>query len=285
MLNLEVFPNVEGVGTTIRTPYQSPMVGLGFPVNNRQGLSINADVNLGQLKLNGGIGVFAEIDTSYAALSYMHNVNSQTLSRIYLFAQNWGPYNALNSTYRGVYENVNISDTTAIGLANFKKFYNTIEFQAKYNNKIFGKNYYIFSLTRLNSCQQDLQLLPQIGSQALISQLSEEIDFSIELNEKAALVLSYGKEKVLGNSSTDIGDGPEAIATNTFFEALGLENLYRYINSRNQKNTLLGFGLDYKIGQNAMVFYRYNQYRYFDPNFIENHLKGWEMILELKINF
>jgi hypothetical protein len=282
---LEVFPNVEGVGTTIRTPYQSPMVGLGFPVNNRQGLSINADVNLGQLKLNGGIGVFAEIDTSYAALSYMHNVNSQTLSRIYLFAQNWGPYNALNSTYRGVYENVNISDTTASGLANFKKFYNTIEFQAKYNNKIFGKNYYIFSLTRLNTCQKDLQLLPQIGSQALISQLSEEIDFSIELNEKAALVLSYGIEKVLGNSSTDIGDSPEATATNTFFESLGLDNLYRYTNSRNQKNTLLGFGLDYKIGQNAMVFYRYNQYRYFDPNFIENHLKGWEMILELKINF
>jgi hypothetical protein len=81
---LEVFPNVEGVGTTIRTPYQSPMVGLGFPVNNRQGLSINADVNLGQLKLNGGIGVFSEIDNSYAALSYMHNVNSQTLSRIKL---------------------------------------------------------------------------------------------------------------------------------------------------------------------------------------------------------
>jgi hypothetical protein len=282
---LEVFPNVEGVGTTIRTPYQSPMVGLGFPVNNRQGLSINADVNLGQLKLNGGIGVFAEIDTSYAALSYMHNVNSQTLSRIYLFGQNWGPYNALNSTYRGVYENVNISDTTSSGLANFKKFYNTIEFQAKYNNKIFGKNYYIFSLTRLNTCQKDLQLLPQIESQALISQLSEEIDFSIELNEKAALVLSYGIEKVLGNSSTDIGDSPEATATNTFFESLGLDNLYRYTNSRNQKNTLLGFGLDYKIGQNAMVFYRYNQYRYFDPNFIENHLRGWETMLELKINF
>ena len=59
-------------------------------------------------------------------------------------------------TYRGVFENVNISDTTASGLANFKKFFNTIEFQAKYNNKIFGKNYYIFYLTRLNSCQKDL---------------------------------------------------------------------------------------------------------------------------------
>ena len=71
---LEVFPNVAGIGTTVRTPYQSPMVGLGFPVNNRQGASINADINLGKLKLNGGIGVFAEIDTSYAALSvsYTH---------------------------------------------------------------------------------------------------------------------------------------------------------------------------------------------------------------------
>ena len=282
---LEVFPNVEGVGTTIRTPYQSPIVGLGFPVNNRQGVSINADFNLGKLKLNGGIGFFAEIDTSHAALSYIHNVNSQTLSRINVFAQNWGPYNLLNSTYRGVYENVNIIDTTAGGNANFKKFFNTIEFQAKYNNKIFGKNYYIFSLTRLNSCQKEFNLFPQVGSQILISQISEEIDFSFELSQKAALVLSYGIEKVLGNSYTDIGDNPEPTATNTFFEQLGLENLYRYTNSRNQKNTLLGFGLDYKINHNAMVFYRYNQYRYFDPNFVENNLKGWEMILELKINF
>ena len=282
---LEVFPNIEGIGTTVKTPYQSPIVGLGYPVNNRQGASINADVSLGQLKLNGGIGIFAEIDTSYAALSYIHNVNSQTLSRIYVFAQNWGPYNALNSTYRGVFENVNISDTAASGLANFKKFFNTIEFQAKYNNKIFGKNYYIFSLTRLNSCQKDLKAIPQVGNQALISQLSEEIDFSIEMSEKSALVLSYGVEKILGNASTDIGDSPEATSTNTFFERLGLEKLYRYTNHRNQKNTLFGFGLDYKIGQNAMVFFRYNQYRYFDPNFIENHLKGWETMLELKINF
>jgi hypothetical protein len=52
-----------------------------------------------------------------------------------------------------------------------------------------------------------------------------------------------------------------------------------------KKNELLGIGIDYKIGQNVMVFFRFNQYRYFDPNFIENHLKGWETMLELKINF
>ena len=282
---LEVFPNIEGIGTTVRTPYQSPMVGLGYPVNNRQGVSVNADVSLGKFKINGGVGVFAEIDTSYAALSYIHNVNSQTLSKIYLFAQNWGPYNALNSTYRGVYENVNISDTTANGLANFKKFFNTIEFQVKYNNNFLGKNYYIFSLTRLNTCQKDLNILPNMGSEVLITQLSQEVDLSYEITEKAALVLTYGIEKVMGNKYTDIGDNQDSTATNSFLESLGLENLFRYTNSRNQKNTLFGFGLDYKIGNDAMLFYRYNRYRYFDPNFIENHLKGWEMMLELKINF
>jgi len=282
---IEVFPSVGGVGTTIRTPFSSPMVGLGFPINNRQGVSVNADISLEKLKINGGIGIFSEIEKSDGSLSYIHNVNSQTLSRIYLFAQNWGPYNALNSTYRGVYENVNISDTTSSGFANFKKFFNTVEFQAKYNNKIFGKNYYIFSLTRLNTSQKDFNIVPQIGTQTLISQLSEEIDFSIELNDKAAFVFSYGLEKVLGNSSTDLGDNAEATSTNTFFEKFGLDRFYRYTNSRNQKNTLIGLGIDYKIGQNSMLFYRYNQYRYFDPNFIENHLKGWEMMLELKINF
>ena len=140
-------------------------------------------------------------------------------------------------------------------------------------------------MTRFNTCQKDFSFFPKIGKQALISQFSEEIDFSIELSEKSALVLSYGIEKILGNSSTDKGDSPQATSTNTFFEMLGFDNLYRYTNFRNQKNTLFGFGLDYKIGQNAMLFYRYNQYRYFDPNFVENHLKGWEMMLELKINF
>ena len=40
-----------------------------------------------------------------------------------------GPYNSLNSTYRGVFENVNISDTTLDGLANFKSFLIPLNFK------------------------------------------------------------------------------------------------------------------------------------------------------------
>ena len=105
------------------------------------------------------------------------------------------------------------------------------------------------------------------------------------MTKKSTFVLSYGVEKILGNNSTDIGDSPEPSATSAFFERLGLKKLFRYTNARNQKNTLFGFGFDYMIGPNAMIFFRHNRYRYFDPNFIENYLKGWETMLELKIKF
>ena len=282
---LEIFPNIPGVGTTIRTPYKSPIVGLGFPVNNRQGFSINSDIDFGKLKLNAGIGFFSEIDTSYAGISYRHNVNSQTLSRIYLFAQDWGPYNFLNSTYRGIFEEVSISDTNHIGLANFKKFYNTIEFQAKYSSLLFGRKFYLFYLARFNSCQRKLYYIPQFNDKALISQLSNEIDFSYEMNENAVLVLSYGIERILGNSYTDIGDNDEASSTNLLSEFLGIDKFYNVNRARNQRNRLIGIGLDYKIGENAMLFFRHNRYRYFDPNFVENHLQGTENMLELKITF
>ena len=261
------------------------MVGLGFPVNNRQGFSINSDIDFGKLKLNAGIGFFSEIDTSYAGISYGHNVNSQTLSRIYLFAQDWGPYNFLNSTYRGVFEEVSISDTNLNGLANFKKFYNTIEFQTKYSNILYGRKFYLFYLLRFNSCQKKLYSVPKFNDKALISQLSNEIDFSYEINENAVLVLSYGIERVLGNSFTDLGNSNVASSTNLLYEFLGIDKFNKVNRARNQRNRLIGIGFDYKIGENAMLFFRHNRYRYFDPNFIENHLQGTENMLELKITF
>ncbi len=115
--------------------------------------------------------------------------------------------------------------------------------------------------------------------------MSQEIDLSFEVSPKAIVVISYGIEKIIGNEFTDIGDAPEASSTNRFFENIGWERFYHYTRNRNQKNTLIGVGLDYKIAQNTMLFLRHNRYTYFDPNFIENHLKGWETMLELKITF
>ena len=285
---LEVFPNISGIGTTVRTPFSSPMVDLGSHTNNRQGISLNAEHSFGKLKINGGLGVFAEIDTSEASLSYRYNVNSQTLSRLYLFAQNWGPYNSLNSTYRGIFEEVSISDTNSLGKPNFKKFFNTLELQAKYKNSIRNHKYYIFSLTRLNSCQKRINFLPQYNLQSIISQFSQEFDFSLELNSNTILILSYGIERVIGSSVTGLGDQDLQLGGNSInilLETLGIKKFNSNNFSRNQRNRLFGVGIDHHIGENAMLFLRQNFYSYNDPNFVLNNLKGTETMLELKLLF
>ena len=202
------------------------MTGLGAPVNNRQGVSVNADVELGRLKLNGGLGVFGEIDTSRAGVSYVHQVNGQTLSRIYLFAQDWGPYNALNSMYRGVFENVDILDTSATGMAGFKKFFSTAELQAKYQTRWGDREVHLFSLSRLNSCQRSPSLTPVLGREAVLSQFSQEFDASLSLSEDAVLVLGYGIERVIGNEVTNLGDAGTTSPTSVLFDWLGAESLY-----------------------------------------------------------
>ena len=284
---LEVFPNVEGVGASVRLPFRSPMVGLGSPVNNRKGGAINAETSIGKLKLNGGLGVFSEIEPSVAGISYVHSINSETISRINLFAQSWGPYNTLNSNYRRVFEEVNLSDGDSIGDVDYLKYFNTLELQTKYNTKLFGKNLYLFTLTKINSCQKTLESLPVFSEEALINQRSFVSDISLEFNKNTLLVMSYGIERIVGNELTDLGDNEniDGSSTNLFFENLGLDRWYRYTLNRNQRNILFGVGLDYKITENVMLFLRQNFYRFYDPNFIDNHLEGTETMIELKINF
>lgn len=262
---LEVFPNIEGVGASVRLPFKSPMVGLGFPVNNRQGGALNADFDLGKFKINGGIGIFAEIEPSSAGISFIHNVNSETISRLNLFAQNWGPYNFLNSNYRRVFETVELSDGDENDNVDYLKYFNTIELQTKYNLKLFNRNIYFFTLTQINSCQKSLGSIPVFSDDALIHQSSLIVDLSCELNPKTSMVLSYGLERVKGNELTDLD------------EESGMP--------RDQSNRLLGIGLDYKIGDQAMIFVRQNFYKFSDPNFSDNQLQGTETMLELKINF
>jgi hypothetical protein len=288
MLNtsvMEVFPNVAGVGATIRAPFKSPMVGMGFPTNNRQGITLNADLDLGKLKINGGIGVYTELDTSSSSLSYIHNVNGETLSRMYTFQQAWGPYNALNTTYRRTFEEVNIQTSNPSGLSDFKKYFNTVELQAKYTDELFGKKYHLFSLTRINACRDDFRWAPELNLNSLLTQGSQEIDFSLQLSKNVVAVASYGIERIIGNDQTNLGDAESSSSTNLFFDWIGYEKGVEYTSARNQRNRLFGLGLDYQISSNVGFFFRHNIYRFYDPNFIENHLEGTETMLELKVTF
>ena len=144
-----------------------------------------------------------------------------------------------------------------------------------------------FSINKLKCWEFKLtisRLSPSLD--VLISQISNQIDLNFEVGDNASLIINFGIERIIGNHITDLGDNtdPSGSPINMILNSLNSSN--SIVNfARNQRNRLIGLGLDYKIGKGAMIFFRHNLYSYHDPNFVLNNLKGSETMLELKILF
>ena len=66
-----------------------PINNLGYLANNREGLSVNTEFNLGDLVISLGTGFYSEIDRVNTKFSYNHNSTGLILSRISYFSSIW----------------------------------------------------------------------------------------------------------------------------------------------------------------------------------------------------
>lgn len=286
----------EGSDATIMTSFGGPINNLGYLANNREGLSLNTEFNIGNLVVSGGFGFYSEMKRINNRFSYSHNTNGLMLSRISYFNTGYGPYKQFNSYYRGVFENVNISDSIYVndstlafsgfidldGLPLFDKFYCSSDIHLKYKTNIFGKNLYLFSLTNYNTAQDFFSILPVVNSSAFIRHFNQQFDICYELNKTATFVFKHGFERVVGNKYTDIDDTDPYPSDNTWGVTEKYIPTYK---PRNQFGHLFGFGFDVKLNDGAYLFIRHNFYKYYDKNFSATNIQGSESTLELKINF
>jgi hypothetical protein len=286
----------EGADATVMTSFGGPITNLGYLANNRKGVSLNTEFNIGDLVVSGGFGFYSELERINSNFSYSHITNGLMLSRIAYFNSGYGPYKQFNSYYRGVFENVTISDSIYVndstlissgyldtnGLPLFDKFYCSSDLHLKYKTKLFGKNLYLFSLTNYNTAQDFFSVLPVTNSSAFIRQFNQQFDVCYELNKTTTFVFKYGLERVLGNKFTDIDDTDPYLTDNTW----GVTE--EYISSfkpRDQFGNVVGFGFDIKLNDGAYLFLRHSAFHYYDKNFSATNIKGSESTLELKINF
>ena len=287
----------EGSEATIMTSFGGPINNLGYLANNREGLSLNTEFKLGDLFVSGGFGFYSELERINSNFSYSHNTNGLMLSRISYFSSGYGPYKQFNSYYRGVFENVNVSDSIydindssyyssgyidTNGSPLFDKFYYSSDLHLKYKTKLFGKNLYLFSLTNYNTAQDFFSVIPVIRSTAFIRHFNHQIDLCYELNNKITFVSKYGLERVLGNKYTDIDDTDPYPTDNLWGVTDDYTPSYK---PRNQFGNLLGIGFDIKLNNGAYLFLRHSAFNYFDKNFSATNIKGTETTIELKINF
>ena len=281
---LEVFPNVAGIGATVRAPFESPMVGLGTPVNNRQGIELHADGRVLNCQVNVGFGAASEINPTPGGISYFHLVNGETLSRLNLFTQAWGPYNDLNSVYRRTFEVASLSDSLVTSESSFRKRFNTLEAQIKKHGKWLGKEWMFMSLYRANSAQRDWRLLPRHGNLVLIKQRCLQMDLGLELHPRLTVLGHAGLERVIGNNETAIGDSNNPSVSNNLWHRLTGAQV-RQTMARNQTHHRLGLGMDMSLSDGTNLYIRHQCYGYKDPNFMLNQLSGTETMVELKLTF
>ena len=286
----------EGADATIMSSFGGPINNLGYLANNREGFSLNTEFKIGDLFVSGGFGFYSELERINANFSYSHTTNGLMLSRISYFSSGYGPYKQFNSYYRGVFENVSVSDSIYVndstlissgyldtnGLPLFDKFYCSSDLHLKYKTRVFGKNLYLFSLTNYNTAQDFFSTLPVTNSSAFIRHFNQQFDLCYELNKTTTFVCKYGLERVLGNKYTDIDDTDPYPTDNTWGVT---EDYIPSYKPRNQFGDLLGFGFDIKLNDGAYLFLRHAAFHYYDKNFSATNIKGTETTLELKINF
>ncbi len=286
----------EGADATIMSSFGGPINNLGYLANNREGFSLNTEFKIGNLFISGGLGFYSELERINGNFSYSHKTNGLMLSRIAYFSSGYGPYKQFNSYYRGVFENVNVSDSIYVndstlissgyldtnGLPLFDKFYCSSDLHLKYKTRVFGKNLYLFSLLNYNTAQDFFSIFPVTNSSAFIRHFSQQFDLCYELNKTTTFVFKYGIERVLGNKYTDIDDTDPYPTDNTWGVT---EDYIPSYKPRNQFGDLLGFGFDIKLNDGAYLFLRHAAFHYYDKNFSATNIKGTETTLELKINF
>ncbi|WP_367390779.1 hypothetical protein [Lewinella sp. LCG006] len=245
---------------------------VGQLAHNRRGINLNTEANYKDFKFNFGWGLAGEMEVLNSDISFVHRINGLALSRIYnpfpanaTSATVFGPYNRQFSFFRGVAEVVRTTDldpATAAPLT--KKYYNSVDLQAKYKTKLDEKAFYIFYLGNLMAAKSEATLWPTLGQESYLYVQYHELDVYYELFPKFLLTTYLGLERAQGGRFTNWGENDLP---------------------RDQTGLGIGAGFDWTLNPSTGLYFRYRHMDFEDKNFELDHYKGHEITIELKTFF
>lgn len=279
------FVNLDSyIGNTTTTPYlqnlasQNPGANLpnsarltnpGDLMNNRVGGNVSADFNIKGLKLTTSLELGKDVErfSETNTLTYGHRINGYEISMLpFLFPNplgNFGPNQRMNSSYRGAYEIVMISDTAVDGGIKDKLTYTSIDIQAKYKVRIGKNDLYLFNLNTFSAVNNK-----PFYDGAFISASYHEFEAYYKVWRDISLALYHGFERIKGNEFTDQElqeDGTLA--------------------ARDQTGKSWGIGVDYQLNDKAFLYLRQRWFQFDDKNFVGENFDGTRLSVELKVFF
>jgi hypothetical protein len=244
------------------------MLPMGQLSNNRQGIEINTQVNIGKFKNSIGYSNAMELDELSSKLTYTHAFNNLTLSRFWRFSypSDVGPYNNLNKIYRSVFETLNLTELDpATNLPLSKKYFNTIELSSKYYTTLFNKELFLFYFGSFNSVQNFSSPFVVFSESALLRAYDHQFETYLKLNSKIVWCNYFGFERIIANYSTE-----RDVITKR---------------PKNQTGTSFGTGFDFSLSRGVGLYVRQRWMDYHDSSFEKDKYKGFETTVELTIFF
>jgi len=252
--------------SAVLQPFASPLVPIGLMTNNRQGVNINLEYEVKDLKLSFANGISSEIEAINNLITFNHPVNQLTRSRFWRwsFPTGVGPYARQADIFRDGYETLILTDDS-LGIPAHTKRFNTIEVQAKYKAQLFHRFLYINYLSRFQSVQSFISPIVVFNEGAYLRHYSNELELYYQVWRKVIFSTYFGYERILGNYDTEL-----AIETGK---------------PRDQEGRGLGFGLDFDLGRNAGLYLRHRFFQFEDESFTKDQFAGQETIMEIKVAF
>lgn len=260
-----VAAGINGVGAQIALVNQL--------VHNRRGANINTGIDIGPLKFNVGYGIAEELEATSTQITYVHRINGLALSRVYNpFPANatsptvFGPYGRQISFFRGVSEIVQTTDIDpATAEALTRKYFSSVDLQAKTKATINNRGLYFFYLSSFGSASSRASAIPTLNDDTYLFVQYHEFDLYYELFPKFMLTGYFGLENARGGQFTDWD-------TETLLP-------------RNQLGRGIGVGFDWTVAENSGIYFRHRWMNFEDRSFALDKYKGREVTIELKTFF
>lgn len=241
----------------------NPLQEVGQITNNRLGFSLNTGKQIGDFKIELGIGLSQEIENLHDTITVQHRANAFSRSRFNPWLQTSGPYQRVQNIFRRSYEFVAITDAENGLGTDYRKGFSSIDLSVNYKTRILKKPTIFKLFQNVGSIQEGF--LPSATNKAFLRQWYGQAITFVKLSKKVSGLAFYEQQWVIGNERTTLSShNNEPIR---------------------QFGEGIGYGFDYDFSSFAGLYFRhrfmYNQ----DVNFVLDNFEGQELTLELKVFF
>jgi len=289
------------------TGFGGSLQDVGHAASNRWGLQANAWLRPAKaLRFNVGWSSSRELEVLTNRISVGHKISGLPLSRFVAFSQAVGPYRRWNSFYRGVSEDMFITEVDEeTGLPRNPAGFSTVQLHATARAAERTAHPVVLNGVATWAAAADRRIwLPGRGGTYYASAAYVEVDVFVRLTRAVDASVTWGREQIQGGDATAnllyIKPSGETagvrVEPGTTFDDTGLAGTplpgaswaggaFAADGPVDQRSAHLGFGLDLRVSSNSGLYVRHRRFRQTDAHFTADDIRGTETTLEFKFFF